>query len=113
MMVERKEKRTKNKEQKFLDYVGSSIFFSLYSIFSKKKMEQDPKQLIKLAHTKMPFGKYEGRYLIDLPEYYVVWYANKGFPKGELGQQLQLVYELKLNGLEELIRNIRKQYPKP
>ena len=76
-------------------------------------MEQDPKQLIKLAHTKMPFGKYEGRYLIDLPEYYVVWYANKGFPKGELGQQLQLVYELKLNGLEELIRNIRKRYPKP
>jgi uncharacterized protein (DUF3820 family) len=76
-------------------------------------MEQDPKQLIKLAHTKMPFGKYEGRYLIDLPEYYVVWYSNKGFPKGELGQQLQLVYELKLNGLEELIRNIRKRYPRP
>jgi uncharacterized protein len=70
-------------------------------------------QLIKLAHTKMPFGKYEGRYLIDLPEYYVVWYSNKGFPKGELGQQLQLVYELKLNGLEELIRNIKIRYPKP
>ena len=76
-------------------------------------MEQDQKQLIKLAHTKMPFGKYEGKYLIDLPEYYVVWYSNKGFPKGELGQQLQLIYELKLNGLEELIRNIRKRYPKP
>ena len=76
-------------------------------------MEQDQKQLIKLAHTKMPFGKYEGRFLIDLPEYYVVWYSNKGFPKGELGQQLQLIYELKLNGLEELIRNIRKRYPKP
>ncbi len=75
-------------------------------------MEQDQKQLIKLAHTKMPFGKYEGKYLIDLPEYYVVWYSNKGFPKGELGQQLQLIYELKLNGLEELIRNIRKRYPK-
>ena len=41
--------------------------------------------LIKLAHTKMPFGKYEGYYLIDLPEYCVVWYANKGFPKGQLG----------------------------
>jgi uncharacterized protein (DUF3820 family) len=54
----------------------------------------------------MPFGKYEGRYLIDLPEYYVVWYSNKGFPKE--GQQLQLIYELKLNGLEELIRNIKK-----
>ena len=89
-----------------------SIFFSLAS-FSLKKMEQDKKNLIKLAHTKMPFGKYEGRFLIDLPEYYVVWYHNKGFPNGELGQQLALIYELKLNGLEELIRNIKKQYPKP
>lgn len=85
-------------------------FFLLLFFFLK--MEQDKKQLIKLAHTKMPFGKYEGRFLIDLPEYYVVWYHNKGFPKGELGQQLQLIYELKLNGLEELIRNIKKQYPK-
>lgn len=85
-------------------------FFLL--LFSSKTMEQDKKLLIKLAHTKMPFGKYEGRFLIDLPEYYVVWYHNKGFPKGELGQQLQLIYELKLNGLEELIRNIKKQYPK-
>jgi uncharacterized protein (DUF3820 family) len=75
-------------------------------------MEQDKKFLLKLAHTKMPFGKYEGRYLIDLPEHYVVWYNTKGFPKGELGLQLQLVYELKLNGLEELVRNIRKQNPK-
>ena len=72
-------------------------------------MDDQQKALIKLAHTKMPFGKY----LIDLPEYYVVWYSNKGFPKGQLGEQLQLVYELKLNGLEELIRNIKRQYPKP
>ena len=76
-------------------------------------MGNDQNQLIKLAHTKMPFGKYEGWYLIDLPEYYVIWYNNKGFPKGVLGQQLQLVYELKLNGLEDLIRNIKKQYLKP
>jgi len=68
--------------------------------------------LIKLAHTKMSFGKYEGYYLIDLPEYYVVWYVNKGFPKGQLGEQLKLVYELKLNGLEELVRNIRRNFPK-
>lgn len=71
------------------------------------------KLLIKLAHTKMPFGKYEGRYLIDLPEYYVVWYSNKGFPDGQLGQQLRLVYELKLNGLEDLIYNIKRQFPQP
>ena len=76
-------------------------------------MDDHKKQLIKLAHTKMPFGKYQGWHLIDLPEYYVVWYSNKGFPKGELGLQLQLVYELKLNGLEEMKKNIKKQYPKP
>ncbi|WP_394338156.1 DUF3820 family protein [Flavobacterium arcticum] len=75
--------------------------------------KQQKEFLIKLAHTKMPFGKYEGRYLIDLPEYYVVWYSNKGFPKGQLGQQLQLVYELKVNGLENIVRNIKAQYNKP
>lgn len=68
--------------------------------------------LIKLAHTKMPFGKYEGRYLIDLPEHYIVWYKQKGFPTGQLGQQLELIYELQLNGLEELVRNIRRNFPK-
>jgi len=75
-------------------------------------LNDQQKLLIKLAHTKMPFGKYEGYYLIDLPEHYVVWYSQKGFPKGTLGDQLQLVYELKLNGLEILVRNIKKQYPK-
>lgn len=58
----------------------------------------------------MPFGKYKGTYLIDLPEHYVVWYYNKGFPKGELGDQLKLVYELKLNGLEDIIRKIKKDF---
>ncbi|WP_396195262.1 DUF3820 family protein [Flavobacterium sp.] len=76
-------------------------------------MNDQQKLLIKLAHTKMPFGKYEGYYLIDLPEHYVVWYSQKGFPKGTLGEQMQLVYELKLNGLEDLVRNIKKQYPNP
>ena len=64
-------------------------------------------ELIKLANTKMPFGKYEGRFLIDLPEYYLVWYKQKGFPKGKLGEQMALVYELQLNGLEDLIRKLR------
>lgn len=75
-------------------------------------IQPDPQFLIKLVHTKMPYGKYEGRYLIDLPEYYVVWYHNKGFPKGKLGDMLTQVYELKLNGLEYLIRDIQKRYPR-
>jgi len=75
-------------------------------------MLPDKEFLIKLAHTKMPFGKYKDRYLIDLPEYYIVFYHNKGFPKGSLGLMMEQVYELKLNGLEELIRTIKKQYPK-
>ncbi len=76
-------------------------------------MDKNQQKLIDLAHTKMPFGKYEGYYLIDIPEYYIVWYRNKGLPNGTLGEQLQLVYELKLNGLEDLIQNIRKKYSKP
>jgi hypothetical protein len=68
--------------------------------------------IIKLAHTKMPFGKYKGRDLINLPEHYIVWYNNKGFPKGQLGEMLKLVYELQLNGLEDLVRNIKHKFPK-
>lgn len=68
--------------------------------------------LIDLAHTKMPYGKYKDRYLIDLPEYYVVWYHNKGFPKGKLGDMLTQVYELKIIGLEGLVREIKARYPK-
>lgn len=75
-------------------------------------VEPDKNFLIKLAHTKMPYGKYEGRFLIDLPEFYIVWYNNKGFPKGQLGLMLATVYELKLNGLEDIIRNIKQRYPK-
>ena len=74
-------------------------------------IQPDKDFLIKLAHTKMPYGKYEGRYLIDLPEHYVVWYYSKGFPKGKLGDMLNQVYELKLNGLEYLIRDIQRKFP--
>lgn len=57
----------------------------------------------------MPFGKYESRLLIDLPEPYVVWFANKGFPDGELGQMLGIVHEIKINGLEFLFEPLRKK----
>ncbi|PSG88615.1 DUF3820 family protein [Aurantibacter aestuarii] len=72
--------------------------------------KEDHQFLIQLAHTKMPFGKYEGRFLIDLPEYYVVWYFNKGFPENKLGKMLNMVHMLKMNGLEDLIRNIKKNF---
>jgi uncharacterized protein (DUF3820 family) len=61
------------------------------------------KELVELANSRMPFGKYEGKLLIELPEHYLVWYQNKGFPKGKLGNQLAQMVEIKLNGLEKLI----------
>ena len=73
-------------------------------------MLQDKQILIDLAKMKMPYGKYIGRYLIDLPEHYIVWYKNKGFPAGKIGKQLELVYELQLNGIENIVREVRRRY---
>ncbi|MEE9408914.1 MAG: DUF3820 family protein [Polaribacter sp.] len=73
-------------------------------------MVNDRQFLIDLAKMKMPFGKFKGRYLIDLPEHYIVWYKNKGFPNGKLGKQMELVYEFQLNGLEDIVRKIRQDY---
>ncbi len=64
----------------------------------------DAKYMIKLAQTKMPFGKYAGVRLVDLPEPYVVWFSQKGFPKGDLGDMLKNIYEIKVNGLEYLFK---------
>jgi uncharacterized protein (DUF3820 family) len=60
--------------------------------------------LERLANARMPFGKYAGRLLIDLPEAYVVWFSHQGYPKGELGEQLASLYVIKENGLEGLLR---------
>ncbi len=64
----------------------------------------DPASLIRLANTRMPFGKYAGSLLIDLPEAYVVWFSHKGYPKGETGRLLEELYVIKENGLESLLR---------
>jgi len=69
--------------------------------------ESDPDLFLKLARYTMPFGKYKGRLLIDLPEPYVVWFSRKGFPRGELGRLLGIVYEIKVNGLEHLFDKFR------
>ena len=73
-------------------------------------MIKDKQFLIDLAKMKMPYGKYKGRYLIDLPEHYLIWYKNKGFPNGKIGKQLESVYEIQLNGLEDILRQVRKRY---
>ena len=72
-----------------------------------KTVPPDHQQLLELAQMTMPFGKYAGRLLIDLPEPYVVWFAGKGFPDGKLGQMLAIVYEIKVNGLEYLFEPLR------
>lgn len=60
-------------------------------------------ELVRLANARMPFGKHKGKYLIHLPEPYLVWMKGQGFPAGKLGEQLQLTLEIKVNGLESLI----------
>ena len=72
-----------------------------------EEITPDPDILMKVAKTRMPFGKYKGRLLVDLPEPYVIWFYNKGFPKGELGMLLSTVYEIKVNGLEYLFKPLR------
>ena len=67
----------------------------------------DAAVLLELAGMRMPFGRYKDRRLIDLPEPYVVWFAQKGFPGGHLGDMLRMVYEIKVNGLEYLFKPLR------
>lgn len=67
-------------------------------------MEMDQQALVEAINTTMPFGKYAGRKLLQLPEPYLVWFNAKGFPEGKLGKQLALMYEIKLNGLETMLK---------
>ncbi len=73
----------------------------------------DPKMLMELVTMPMPFGKYKGWKLCDLPESYLVWFKQKGFPAGRLGMLLETMYEIKLNGLEFLLKPLKgKPYPR-
>ena len=67
----------------------------------------DGKALLGLALARMPFGKYKDRLLMDLPEAYIVWFARKGFPQGKLGKLMAAMYEIKVNGLEYLLKPLR------
>jgi len=71
----------------------------------------DPEILLKLVTTRMPFGRYEGRLLCDLPVSYLEWFQQKGFPAGTLGMQLQTLLEIKMNGLDYLLVPLKKRFP--
>lgn len=78
-------------------------------MFKGNNMLDNPEALRDTINQVMPFGKYAGRKLIHLPEPYLVWFHSKGFPEGKLGQQLALMYEVKLNGLEKMLAPLIKQ----
>lgn len=69
----------------------------------------NPQLLQDLVTQRMPFGKYKGRLLCDLPEPYLVWFHREGFPPGKLGQQIATLYEIKLNGLEYLLKPLKNK----
>lgn len=71
-------------------------------------VELQPELLLKLVSVKMPFGKYEGRVLADLPGHYLNWFAREGFPKGELGRLLALMQTIDHNGLKHLLTPLRR-----
>ncbi len=55
----------------------------------------------------MPYGKYKDRKICDLPIHYLEWFARQGFPKNKLGVMLETIYEIKLNGLEDLLKPLK------
>ncbi len=70
-------------------------------------VEPDPQVLVDIARQKMPFGRYAGTRLIDLPEPYLVWFREHGYPRGRLGELMATLYEIKANGLEPLLAAFR------
>ena len=71
--------------------------------------QNQQQNLIKLANYRMPFGKYANRLLVEVPERYYIWFANKGFPEGELGEFMRMMQEIKTNGLEYLLTPLRNE----
>lgn len=67
----------------------------------------NPEDLLLLVTRSMPFGKYQGRLIADLPGHYLNWFAREGFPKGELGRLLALMQEIDHNGLKSLLEPLR------
>jgi len=71
----------------------------------------NPEILIQIVSMRMPFGKYKGTILCNLPVSYLEWFQLKGFPDGKLGELLQTLLEIKMNGLEYLLDPLKKGRP--
>lgn len=67
-----------------------------------------PEDLERLLTVEMPYGKYKGRCIADLPGNYLNWFAREGFPSGEIGRLLALMHEIDHNGLGELLTPLRR-----
>lgn len=70
----------------------------------------DQNFLIQMVQFKMPFGQYKGRYVTNLPVHYLEWFQRQGFPSGKLGQYLATMYEIKINGLDNILKPIKHKY---
>jgi hypothetical protein len=69
-----------------------------------------PEILKEIITTPMPYGKYKGTIIADLPIYYLEWLSTQGFPKGKLGMLLVTAFEIKINGLQEIIDNLKQMF---
>jgi len=76
----------------------------------KSLNQPDPELLKALVRVRMPYGKYQGRLIVDLPEPYLLWFKKKGWPKGKLGTLLETCYEIKLNGLAEILYELKRLF---
>ncbi len=71
-------------------------------------LQPNGEMLVQIVSMEMPFGKYKGTVLYNLPMFYLEWFKRQGFPKGKLGMLLETLYEIKLNGLEYLLKEIAR-----